>query len=131
MGSDPVKLRAVLGPLRGVDAAEPIGGRAQTVAIVVDQGMLGGQARSGAIELGDLAAGQEERFEKGDLAVFVQIRARVRDRLREVLSESGEVLFIAAPGRCDDDAVRRREPAEERAARGGAIRVSRWAAGSV
>ena len=74
-----------------------------------------------AIELVDPAAGGQEGLEQRDLAVLVEVGARVGDRLGEVLAEPGEVLLVAAPGRGDDDAVLAREPVEERAARRGAV----------
>ena len=81
-----------LARLRRADAAEPVGGRAQTVAVVVEQGMLRGQLRTGAVILVDPAAGGQKRLEQRDLAVLIEVGLGVGDRLGEILAEPGEVL---------------------------------------
>ena len=120
--------RTVLGTLGGADAAEPVRGRTQAVAVVVEQGMLARQLRLGAVILLDPAARGEIRLQERDLAVLVQVGSRVGDRLGEILAEPGEVHLVAALGRRDDDPVRAREPVEERAARRRAVDHRRPAA---
>jgi hypothetical protein len=48
MGAVAVQRRAVLGLLHRADAAEPLGRRAQAVAVVVEQSVLGSQSAAAA-----------------------------------------------------------------------------------
>jgi len=50
--------------------------------------------------------GYEKRFEQRNLTVLIQVGAGVRDRLGEILAEPREILLVAAPGRCHNNAIR-------------------------
>ena len=62
VGADAVGRGAVLGAAGGADAAEPVGRRAQPVAVVVEQRVLGGQLRAGAVILRDAAGSRSGRL---------------------------------------------------------------------
>lgn len=103
------------------EAAEPVGGGAEAVAIVVEQGVFGGEAVLGFVELGCPARGHEKCFEERNLAVFVQVGFRIGNGFGEVLAEAGEVLFVAAAGGGDDNAIGAGEFGEEWRASGGGV----------
>jgi hypothetical protein len=52
------------------------------------------------------ARGRQKSLKERDLAVFVEIGFRVGEGFGEVLPEAGLVLFVAAAGGGNDDAVR-------------------------
>ena len=80
VGAVAVEGAAGAGFLRGAEAAEPFGGGAQAVAVVVEQGMLGRQAAGGGVELSGRVRGAEEGLQQGGLAVLVEVGARGEDR---------------------------------------------------
>ena len=85
--------------------AEPIGGGAKTIGVVVDECVLGGETASEFVEFGSPTRRDEESFENGDLAVFVEIGVGRGDRFGEVLAETSEVLFVPAARGADNHAI--------------------------
>jgi hypothetical protein len=119
-GEQAVEGGIFFGAFGGAQAGKPVGRRAQGVAVVVEQGMLGGEAAFDFVELGDLTGSREKGFEQGDLAILIEVCFRIGKRFGKELAEPGEVLFIPAAGCSDDDPICGREFGEERrAGRGG------------
>src|SRR5262245_59808118 len=83
--------------------------------------MLSGQPRGLLVELIEVAAGGEVRFEKRDLAIFIDVGPRIRNRRRDELPEASEVMLIAAFRGGDNDAIVFGESVEEWGTRGRAI----------
>ena len=79
--------------LDGTEALKEVGGGAFGVAIVVEEGVLGGEAPGLAVEALDLLGGHDECFEEGDLAVLVDVGGGVGHGSGEGLAEAGVVLL--------------------------------------
>src|SRR5688500_14134590 len=93
-----VDVRGFLRLFRRTHSAEEGRGRALAVAVVVDQGVFGGKAFFGFIEIFDLPRSHEKRFERGNLAVLIEVGGKVRDGFADESAEAGEVLFVPAAG---------------------------------
>ena len=89
VGPEAVERGAVLGAAGGADAPEPVGGGPQVVAVVVEQGVLGGESGAGPVELVGPAAGGEEGFEERDLAVLVEVGGAGRRSPRRGIRRTG------------------------------------------
>ena len=78
--------------------------------------MLGREPAGGGIERADCLRGRQKGFEQRGLAVLVEVRLGLGDRLGQVLAEAGVVVLEAAPGRGDHDAAGRGKLLHERRA---------------
>ena len=105
VGAGAVERGAVLRGAGGADALEEVGGGAEGVAVVVEQGVLGREAAGVLVELLDAVGGGEEGLEQGGLAVLVEVGGGVGDGGGEVVAEAGVVDLAAAARGGDDDAV--------------------------
>ncbi len=113
MGAQAVRQRAVGGLADDAQALKPLRRGAASIAVVINQRMLGRQSPLGLIPVLGQAGGGEEDFERGVLSVLVEIRLRTRQRGGGVGPEAGIVLLPAAAGRGDDDAVGGRQAVDE------------------
>src|SRR6266496_3042353 len=98
--------RAGLRPFHGADTAEPVGGRAEAVAIVVDQGVLGREPSLARVKLGGAPRRAEERLQERGLSVLVQVSFRVGDGFGQEPAQAGVIHLVAAASGGNDYAVR-------------------------
>jgi hypothetical protein len=105
----------------GADALEEGGWGAAGVAVVVEEGVLGGEAALFFVEGFDLVGGGEVGFEEGGLAVLVEVGGGVGDVVGEVDAEARILQLVTALGGGDDDAVGAGKAVEEGGAGGGAV----------
>ena len=79
--------------------------------------MLGRQSPVRGIKIRHVPRGHQERLEQRGLTILVDIGGRIRDHVRQVLSEPGEILFVSALGGSNRHPVRVRERGEKGTAR--------------
>ena len=77
-----------INPLDGPHAAEPRRGGPQSVAVVVQQGMLRRQPPLRVVELRHIATRRQVRLEQRHLVVLVEVGPRVVDGLRQILAKA-------------------------------------------
>lgn len=89
----------------GLEAGEGLRAGALLVGIVIQQGVLRGDAVFFFVELPRFVGCEEEGFEHGDLLVLIQVCLDVAgDGACEVMPEAGEVNLIRSFGGGDDGA---------------------------
>ena len=86
------------------------------VAIIIKQRMFARQLGMRPIILFDAAAGREIGFQYRHLAILVEVRLRIGNRFRQILTESRKVHLEAALGGRDNHPVGGREPVNKRTA---------------
>ena len=83
----------ITGALDCADTPKPVGGRSQSVRIVIQQRMLGRQPSLRLVEVGHVSRGDQIGFQKGRLPILVQIRRRIANRFAHEAAKTGKVLF--------------------------------------
>jgi hypothetical protein len=105
MGAESVGTGAAGGFAGGTGALEPLGGGAAGIAVVVDEGMLGGEAAFGLVELSGPGGGGQEEFQQGGFTILVEVGGWIGDGAGKGFAEVGGVDLVSGPGGGEDDAI--------------------------
>ena len=116
MGAVAIKRCAVLGLSHRSDASKPISAGAQSICVVVEQGMFRDEATSSRVKFINAAGGGQKCLEQGSLTILVKVSLWLGNRTGQILAKPRIVLFIAALGRSNHNTSLCRQLAKERGA---------------
>src|SRR5664279_5884032 len=105
-------------------AAKPVGWSPESVAIVIQQSMLGHQSALFLVKLLHLVRRGQVGFQQRGLTVLVKVGGGVGDGLGQIAAEPCRIDLVATARCRDDHTTRRRERAQKGAAGGSALTVS-------